>query len=527
MKTIVIGTRGSQLALWQAHYTQYILEQHGYYVQVKIISTKGDRSQAWNTSFSKMEGKGFFTKEIEEALLGGEVDLAVHSCKDMPTDNTPGLAIKAYSYRAPVEDILLYRPDVFDPKNYIPIKNNAIVGTSSSRRKIQFLSHRPDVEVKDLRGNVPTRISKLREGQYDAIIIAAAGIERLGIDISDLKVFALEPPFFIPAPAQGVLAFQVREQDSDMDKVCQLLHDEEAYQSVKLERDLLHDFQGGCQMPLGIYVCRDSHHTQVWIAKAENENSPLHRIYTTFEGSEMSSEEIVAQFNRITPQKVFISRSLDQTSYFDRILTAAGYKIEGQNLLEIRPIPFSTDGKADWLFFTSKNGVKYYFDQIKYTPENQPRIGVVNSGTAQAVKDLGYRVDFVGKSPHTEDTAEEFARHAFGKIVLPQALHARGVLEPFLRGFNVISLPVYSNEPISIIPKVEADILVFTSPMNAQAYLSIYAIEDNQKVISIGPSTTKALKGIGIHSTEAFGPMPWHLVDAVMWTSTENSKQLD
>lgn len=521
MKSIVIGTRGSQLALWQAHFTKDILEKHGYQVQINVISTKGDRTQEWNLSFDKIEGKGFFTKEIEDCLIDGSADLAVHSCKDMPTVNAPGLAIKAYSYRANAADVLLIKKSSYDASEFIPVKKNAVIGTSSARRKSQFMSHRPDVSILDLRGNVPTRIDKLRSGQYDAIILAAAGIERLGLDVSDIEVFSLAAPLYIPAPAQGVLAYQIRENDPEMDEVCRILHDESAYKAIKLERDLLRDFHGGCQVPLGIYAQCEGDKTELWISKASTWDAPLFRAHYEFEGELPTAEEIVNKFSAIQPKKVFISRDVEEGDYFYSFLTKAGFEVEAKNLLNIHGVAFESDGKADWLFFTSRNGVKHYFDQVKYSKENCPKIGAVNAGTESAIKVLGYDVNYVGTSAYTKNTAEEFGQLATGKVILPQAVHARGVMEKSLGHCEVISLPVYNNTILDEVDATDADILVFTSPLNAESYLNKHALKSTQQIVSIGPSTQTAIESLGIYATMAYGPMPWDLADIVMALSSK------
>src|SRR5246127_3930776 len=227
MKKIIIGTRGSDLALWQANYTKALIEKQGREVEIKIISTEGDRSQQWNTAFDKLEGKGFFTKEIEDALLKKEIDLAVHSHKDLPTENTEGLMIAGISDREDPSELLLIRKEAVDEKQKFSLKQKAILGTSSSRRKAQFLAFRPDVELKELRGNITTRVKKLLNGDYDAIMLAAAGIERLQMDLSELHVEKLSPKEFIPAPAQGVLAWQIRETDDRTGRLIEKINDEE------------------------------------------------------------------------------------------------------------------------------------------------------------------------------------------------------------------------------------------------------------------------------------------------------------
>ena len=250
-RKIVIGSRGSDLALWQAHHVKGRLQALGHEVEIKIIKTQGDKIQ--HLSFDKLEGKGFFTKELEDALLNESVDLAVHSHKDLPTEHPEGLIIAAVSEREDPSDLLLIRKEKVDSGKALEVIANAVVGTSSARRKSQLLHHRSDIEIKDLRGNVPTRINKLREGQYDAIMLAAAGVERLKLDLSDLHVLKLNPKDFIPAPAQGVLGLQIRETDADLKEILANLNDETVARRIGVERRILNLFEGGCQMPLGAY----------------------------------------------------------------------------------------------------------------------------------------------------------------------------------------------------------------------------------------------------------------------------------
>jgi len=250
-RKIIIGSRGSDLALWQAHHVEAQLKVLGQEVQIKIIKTQGDKIQ--HLSFDKMEGKGFFTKELEDKLLSGEIDLAVHSHKDLPTENPEGLIIAAVSERGDPRDLLLIRKEKTDISKKFDLGENAIVGTSSARRKSLLLHFRADIQIKDLRGNVPTRINKLREGGYDAIMLAAAGVERLKLDLSEFHILKLDPTEFIPAPAQGVLGLQVRESDSEIAKIISQLNDEDVARRIGVERRILNLFEGGCQMPLGAY----------------------------------------------------------------------------------------------------------------------------------------------------------------------------------------------------------------------------------------------------------------------------------
>ena len=264
-----IGTRGSKLALWQAHHTQSLLLEHGIESELVVIKTKGDKIQ--HLSFDKIEGKGFFTKEIEEALLAKEVDLAVHSMKDLPTSHPEGLVITAVSKRANPADWLLLRRETAVTGKLMQLPEGATVGTSSARRKAQLLHYRPDLSLTDIRGNVPTRLQKLRDGLCDGIVLAAAGLERLELDLSDFVVQKFSPREFVSAPAQGVLAWQTRTDDLPTRRLLKLLHQSATSAATNVERRVLRLFDGGCQLPLGVYCQRDQMgHYHVWAARAES-----------------------------------------------------------------------------------------------------------------------------------------------------------------------------------------------------------------------------------------------------------------
>ncbi len=287
-KKVVIGSRGSDLALWQANHVKAELENLNCEVEIRIIKTQGDKIQ--HLSFDKLEGKGFFTKEIEEVLLNGEVDLAVHSHKDLETTPPEGLIIAAVSDREDPSELLLVRKESVDQKGRFELKESAVVGTSSARRKSQILAFRPDVQIKELRGNVPTRINKLREGQYDAILLAKAGVSRLELDLSDLHVITLDPKEFIPAPAQGVLGLQIREGDNEMFELLQNLNNSEVQERINLERKVLNLLDGGCQLPLGVYCEKEGDTLKTWVAQAENWDQIPQRLYV----ENHTAEEIVA-----------------------------------------------------------------------------------------------------------------------------------------------------------------------------------------------------------------------------------------
>lgn len=269
---IRIGSRGSDLALWQAHFVKDQLEKLGHQIEIQIIITKGDRIQ--DLSFDKIEGKGFFTKEIEEALLRKEVDLAVHSHKDLETTNPEGLVIAAVSYRENPADLLLIHERAFDSSQPFSLKKNATIGTSAARRKSQLIRLRPDCTINDLRGNVPTRVQKLRDGNYDAIVLAAAGVERLKLDLTGIKTVQFSPEDFIPAPAQGVLGLQIREEDVELAQALKEIHHADVAESIHVEREVMRLMHGGCQLPLGVFCKKENSSFKVLVSYSKTASEP-------------------------------------------------------------------------------------------------------------------------------------------------------------------------------------------------------------------------------------------------------------
>ena len=244
MTPLVIGTRGSKLAMWQARWIERQLNALDTPTCIQIIKTTGDKitDVALAKVGSKTGLKGVFTKEIEEALLDGRVDIAVHSLKDLPTEIDSRLAIAAIPERADPRDALV-------GKRLDELEAGARVGTSSLRRAAQLRRLRPDVQVEDIRGNVDTRLRKLDEGQYDAVLLAAAGLDRLGW--LDRAAVILEPSVMCPAIGQGALAVQIRTGDTATRRLVSSLNDPATQTAVAAERALLAALGGGCQVPLG------------------------------------------------------------------------------------------------------------------------------------------------------------------------------------------------------------------------------------------------------------------------------------
>lgn len=250
-KTIIIGTRSSKLALWQADYiARRLREKHpSLIVEEKRMTTKGDR--ILDAPLAKIGGKGLFTKELETAMLAGEIDIAVHSLKDMPTEVPEGLVITAITERYDPGDA------VVSPRyqTLAALPPGAKVGTSSLRRRAQLLAARPDLTLFDLRGNVNTRLEKLDAGEYDAIILAAAGLKRLGFGDRITEVLPRE--LCLPAVGQGALAIEARRDDHEVRKLVDFLRDEAMTDCAAAERAFLETVEGGCQVPVGVYAAVD------------------------------------------------------------------------------------------------------------------------------------------------------------------------------------------------------------------------------------------------------------------------------
>jgi hydroxymethylbilane synthase len=251
-RNIIIGTRGSELALWQAHHIEHKLIANGLKVTIKIIKTKGDKIQ--DLSFDKIEGKGFFTKELQDALLNQEIDLAVHSHKDLETTEPLGLCIAAVTEREEANEVLIIKNEFFDPHSELHLPKNAIVGTSSIRRKMILGQSQPDIQFVDLRGNVPTRIQKLRDHPWHAIVLAKAGLNRISPSMDGLTPITLDATIWVPAPAQGALALECRDNDDDVKDALAFLHHNPTAQAIHIERSILRGIGGGCQVPLAAYA---------------------------------------------------------------------------------------------------------------------------------------------------------------------------------------------------------------------------------------------------------------------------------
>jgi len=294
-KTITIGTRGSLLALYQANKTQKILSEKftEYTFKIKIIKTKGDK--ILDVALSKIGDKGLFTKELEVELIAGTIDLAVHSLKDLPSVFPEGCKLGGLLERAEVRDALVSKKG----EKLAELPKNAIIGTSSLRRKAQILKYNPSFRIKDVRGNVDTRLQKLQNEDYDALIMAGAGLQRLGFGehISEL----LSPEIMIPAAGQGAIAIEIRDNDEFMQEIINEINDFETQKAITAERAFLNAADGGCQVPVGCY------------SEINGDTITLTAFVSSIDGTNEISEKLTCEISKSeTEARALASRILNK-----------------------------------------------------------------------------------------------------------------------------------------------------------------------------------------------------------------------
>jgi hydroxymethylbilane synthase len=514
---VIIGSRGSELALYQANLVKSRLESSGATADIKIIKTVGDRID--NLSFDKIEGKGFFTKEIEEALLAGDIDLAVHSLKDLSTQMPSGLKIAGYYDPEDPSEALLINPGKYNPGRKLFLDDSAVIGTSSIRRQAQIAYLRSDLKIEPLRGNVPTRIRKLREGKYDAIIIANAGIRRLRLDLSDLKYIMLDRFEFIPAPGQGILAIQSRENEVEINEIVAQFNDKEAELRAELERGLLARFHGGCQLPLAVISSReeDEFRLRAFLGVKAAQGWGRPKVY---DGSGKSILELIENgykalksLNDEKRKMVLITRTKDE-SEGDLVPLSALADIIYYPVIDIVP---DYEGKikdilqavedCSWIIFTSRNAARFMRDILKKESKEIPkeaRIAAVGQKTAALLKGFGWRVDLTPSNESAEGLLDEFAviKEDNGAIFLPQGDDAPDKLESGLRalGFEANRIAIYKAIPRSreLLPEISSpdiDFFIFTSPLAVKYFKTLgHIIRDRAWAAAIGKPTAEALE---------------------------------
>jgi len=317
-KKYILGTRGSKLAMWQSEHVASILqEKAGVEIELKIIKTQGDK--ILDVALSKIGDKGLFVKEIETALLEGEADLAVHSSKDVPTQLPDGLTLGAFLKRVDPRDVLISKSG----KGLDELPEGSVVGTSSLRRIAQVLNRRPDLQIKDVRGNLDTRLRKMDEGLFDAIILAAAGLDRMGW--SEGITERISSDIMLSAVGQGAIAVEVRENDEEMRELMKHLDDPATRAAVTAERALMRELEGGCQIPIGA------------LGTVENGVLKLDGMVAGLDGSRLIRDEVSGDPQEAEALGIALADKLKNQGA-DEILA------EVRAEAEVKPKPIHTNG---------------------------------------------------------------------------------------------------------------------------------------------------------------------------------------
>jgi len=547
VKRVVIGSRGSELALAQSRHMAACLSAIAPDVEVviEIITTKGDKIT--DIPLAKIGGKGLFTKELETALLDGSVDLAVHSLKDLPTVLPEGLALAAVPLREDPRDALISARG----ETWSALPQGARVGTSSLRRKVQLLAVRPDLQIVDLRGNVPTRLKKLHAEGLDAIVLACAGLIRLGL--ADHITQALPPEVMLSAVGQGALGLETRADDAPLLALLARLHDVATFAEVSAERALLRALGGGCQTPVAAVGRAVGDELTLYACIASGTGDQVLRLEQRghVNDAEALGREAAAQFLRdgalpliqravrvavhgdapLQGRKIVVTRARTQSVGLADELAALGAEVLALPTIEIHPLsptPLAVPGPDDWVVFTSVNGVEHYLrclDPAQRAALQLANVCAVGPATAAALQHAGVPVHLTPKDYVAESLVEALSTLEGGlagkRFVLPHGNLARPLLPEALRAAGAIVDPaiVYetrrpevSDPAIGAVLDAAPDLVCLTSSSTVE---NLHALLGSTRMgqlamttgfASIGPITTQRAEDLGL--TVAFTASP-------------------
>ncbi|MFN2106745.1 MAG: hydroxymethylbilane synthase [Candidatus Promineifilaceae bacterium] len=529
LKPLTIGTRKSQLALWQTNHVrkELLAAWPELAFAVRTFTTTGD--QVLDRPLPAIGGKGLFTEALESALRSGEIDIAVHSLKDLPVADPPGLTVGAVLSRADVRDILISRAG-FDLQTLPP---GAVVGTSSLRRQAQLLAARPDLEVRSIRGNVETRIRKVMEGQYDAAVLASAGVQRLGLNDHEGRLLSLNE--MLPAPGQGALAVQCRAADEDSLALLAAINDEAVRSAVTAERSFLYALGGGCAVPVAAYAQATDEGWQLQGLVADPAGRPLVRVSDCGRdplalGQELAGQAALAGANaildRLKPlrgRRIVITRSAEQAGPFAERLALLGAEPVLFPVIDFAPSDpqllqayLAQLDAYSWIVFTSANAVRFFFeiyDALEDAPP-LPKIAAVGQITGDLLQVRSLSPDFVPDVYTGEALAAGLGDLSGQRVLLPRARAGRPQIVEGLRenGALVDDVPLY--ETVTAVPSARAlaeikhgvDTVTFTSPSSVRNFRTLLtntgidadALLAEALTVCIGPSTAAQIEEFGL-----------------------------
>ncbi len=535
-RPLVIGTRGSELALAQSRGVARDLQQAwpGLEVRLMVIRTRGDACQ--ERALSTFGGKGVFTREIEEALLEGCIDLAVHSLKDLPGTLPEGLVLAPAPPREDPRDCLV-------GPSLQALPSGARVGTGSPRRRAQLLALRPDVRCLEVRGNLPTRVRKWREGQYEALVLAVAGLRRLGLEaagVDSSEVHPLDPESFLPAPGQGLLGLEHRREDARVRELLAPLAHPPSQCAAQAERAFLETLQAGCQAPVAAHARGLDDHLEMRVLQADPTTGNLHRFRVT--GSARLAADLGRQAARallamradvsraqplarpLEGRRIVVTRTAEQAGELARLLAARGALplLVPTIRIEDPEDPGPLDRALaelegyDWLVFTSPNAPGRFAARLQAVAGRirlgaGTRVACIGPATARACEEVGLRADLVPGEYLAEGLLEALEAWPVEgrRILVARAAEAREVLPRTLarRGARVDVVPLYRTVPQETLPpEVRADLLQGVDLVTVTASSVVRAFHRltaawlppaSTPLAAIGPITARTARDLG------------------------------
>ena len=536
-----LGTRMSQLALWQTHHVAALLQGHWAHVTCEFVHlvTQGDKRL--DRPLPEIGGKGLFTAELEDALRRGEIDLAVHSLKDLPVENPDDLILGAILSREDTRDVLVARKQW----TLATLPHGAVVGTSSLRRQAQLLAARPDLTIRSIRGNVDTRLRKVMEGEYDAAVMAGAGLTRLGLTTHISEWLA--PETMLAAPGQGALAVQCRAHDPIVHELLAAIHDERAAATTMAERQLLYCLGGGCSAPIGASAQLDDGELTLRarvasidgraIFEAARKGSDAHALARQVANDLLAQGAQVALKTNVQPpslplagKRIVVTRPRQRNGIGDdelaTLLREAGASPLVIPAIEITATP---DDEAfqraiarladyDWIVFTSHNAVEHFWAKIPASKKREvgighPRIAAVGPATRDALLAHKVQVDIIPEYFRGNEIPAYLGELAGKRILLPRSAQGGRDLPAAIvdAGAEVDELALYEPVAAGIDEEARAtllagtDFVTFASGSAARAYAN--ALRDDERfqnfwantvVACIGPSTAEVARSAGL-----------------------------
>jgi hydroxymethylbilane synthase len=532
-----LATRGSRLALKQSGMVQSMLKElAGLESELMIVKTTGDR--VCDVPLSEITGTGFFTKEIGQALYAKDADLAVHSLKDLPIEQPSGLTLAAIVKRENPAEVIVTLPKNIDDQKPLNLRQGLTIGTSAIRRKAQIKAVRSDLKVKDLRGNVTTRLQKVRDGEYDAVMIAYAGLLRVDANLDGLEIRVLDISEFVPAPAQGALAVEVRSDDREVYDKAVKINDVETVMAVNAERRLLLLCGGGCHLPLGVNVSKVKNQWRINVFWAHNLPDGAEK-YIHFNLASDNLDDLVrsayAKLQSIEINNLLTSFGKGPKAKRRLLITRSAQKsirlvsmLKEKNI-ELQPYPILTFNDLyneqaweniksgindyDYLIFTSVNAVEIFGGQMEKAEISADdfwveRIAAVGEKAAMACRQLfPNTVIIVSPQATGEGLAKylaEMEKTAHPRALFPCAREAGNMLEVILAhaGWSVVRMEIYETlaEKPENLPEIvveDLDYICFTSSLAVEYTCGYVDIPDNVVIISIGPRTSEKIRAMG------------------------------